>query len=991
MSGTTTGNVVINVSSAGVPTVRRDLASIGMSAQEARRAVYDLHHALQFIGLSVTLKDLVHRIDSITALGNKMQAVGIATENVGIVFNKLLEISNRTYTSVEMTGNMFSRLQLVMDQFGYSTNDAIRVTNALSTALSLSGATRQEATYGLMDLVHGLTAGSINSRELRGMMQALPAVVKALADGLGVTVGKLQEMIHSKEKLTSDQVFQAFLKQENELIRRQAELVPTLTNAFTVLSNQFNAFLGGQVVATGAAGDLARAILVVANNITGLALAIEYALLLFLSFRVIPGILMGIAASLATLAATNPMLLFVGGVYAAILAITLFRDHVRLGIDETTTLGDLIRAAWEKVAPIIQDAMSGLSTILSDIRGQFSELTPPENLLEWIREAMRLIDTLAAYVGAGMRVMVAAWDNMGLAVKDIVITLANALVGYFESAVNTIIAALNSIPNAVSSTVNGAIGLIDRVRKIGYPGSLASNFEPKFQTNIALPTIPETSLKRIDPGAEHTARVEKARQELTTMVDSLAGIVRQADAGNGMLATALDGIVPRAQELSKIRDIVAKAREWSAAQDLARPGKGGFSPHHDNKGADKISHWLDQILGKFDPVTKATRAWEKEQMELKKALDMGLISLEQYNRALIMGAEFVKDKIDPLGHVNRLMEEQIRLYGLVGDAQRAETEFARIRQDLIRRGVILTEQQSDALKKQLGVLEEAQRRNSIGNNIWQQFGGARETFASGLEVANSMLQQGKLSADEYSQAIRDIEIAYLKTATDGVSGLKLGFLEVQKTAGDTASIMSGMVHNMFSNFEEAIVQFAQTGKLSFKNLADAFEADLIRMAMRVLVTKPILDLIFGAGNVASVAGGAASSAGGAGFAGLGGLLGSVTSWVGGLFGGGEAAAGAVDQGGWDLPGFAGGGGFIVPGSGGTDSKVVSFRATPGERVDVRTPDQMKAMSGGDGLTMNPTFHYNIYANDPNAFRRTQDQTIREAGRLMATTMHRNRG
>ena len=272
--------------------------------------------------------------------------------------------------------------------------------------------------------------------------------------------------------------------------RRQAELVPTLTNAFTVLSNQFNAFLGGQVVATGAAGDLARAILVVANNITGLALAIEYALLLFLSFRVIPGILMGIAASLATLAATNPMLLFVGGVYAAILAITLFRDHVRLGIDETTTLGDLIRAAWEKVAPIIQDAMSGLSTILSDIRGQFSELTPPENLLEWIREAMRLIDTLAAYVGAGMRVMVAAWDNMGLAVKDIVITLANALVGYFESAVNTIIAALNSIPNAVSSTVNGAIGLIDRVRKIGYPGSLASNFEPKFQTNIALPTIP---------------------------------------------------------------------------------------------------------------------------------------------------------------------------------------------------------------------------------------------------------------------------------------------------------------------------------------------------------------------------------------------------------------------------------------------------------------------------------------------------------------------
>jgi phage-related protein len=40
-----------------------------------------------------------------------------------------------------------------------------------------------------------------------------------------------------------------------------------------------------------------------------------------------------------------------------------------------------------------------------------------------------------------------------------------------------------------------------------------------------------------------------------------------------------------------------------------------------------------------------------------------------------------------------------------------------------------------------------------------------------------------------------------------------------------------------------------------------------------------------------------------------------------------------------LAGFANGGSFKVGGSGGTDSQVVAFRATPGETVDVRTPQQ----------------------------------------------------
>ena len=48
-----------------------------------------------------------------------------------------------------------------------------------------------------------------------------------------------------------------------------------------------------------------------------------------------------------------------------------------------------------------------------------------------------------------------------------------------------------------------------------------------------------------------------------------------------------------------------------------------------------------------------------------------------------------------------------------------------------------------------------------------------------------------------------------------------------------------------------------------------------------------------------------------------------------------------------LPGFATGGDFTVRGAGGTDSQVVAFRATPGERVSIRTPGQVASGGGGD--------------------------------------------
>jgi len=51
-----------------------------------------------------------------------------------------------------------------------------------------------------------------------------------------------------------------------------------------------------------------------------------------------------------------------------------------------------------------------------------------------------------------------------------------------------------------------------------------------------------------------------------------------------------------------------------------------------------------------------------------------------------------------------------------------------------------------------------------------------------------------------------------------------------------------------------------------------------------------------------------------------------------------------------LLGFQHGGAFTVPGVGGPDSQLIAFRATPGEHVSIKTPEQQSR--GGDGVQVN---------------------------------------
>lgn len=258
---------------------------------------------------------------------------------------------------------------------------------------------------------------------------------------------------------------------------------------------------------------------------------------------------------------------------------------------------------------------------------------------------------------------------------------------------------------------------------------------------------------------------------------------------------------------------------------------------------------------------------------------------------------------------------------------------------------------------------------------------ATNTLAVSVQTLNKDFASGAIDAEKYAEGIRDVQITALATQTDALSGYQKGLLEVQKSMADIASQTSQLVTGAFNNMTDALVNFAQTGKLNLKSLFDSIVSGLLRIAIQQQIMAPLaqsLGLSAGVGTAAAGAGGASSWGGGAG--GIGSLLGNFATNANGNVGSG--LFGAISDFGSFL-GFANEGQFQVGGQGGTDSQMVAFRASPDETVSVTKPGRAAA-------DHTQVVHVHVYgATNPNDFKASEGQVAAAAGGAMRRAQSRN--
>ncbi|AVD60393.1 tape measure protein [Morganella morganii] len=178
-----------------------------------------------------------------TVLNNKLVNSIKAGETLAVVNQRVFDIAQNSRSSLDSIATLYSRLERAMRSAGLSGEELGQITTTISKAMTVSGATAAESEGALVQLSQALASGVLRGQEFNSMSEQAPALMKGLADSLGVSIGKLRAMA-AEGKLTTDVLLKAFREMGPAIEKEFANTTQTMSQSLQIASNNITKFFG---------------------------------------------------------------------------------------------------------------------------------------------------------------------------------------------------------------------------------------------------------------------------------------------------------------------------------------------------------------------------------------------------------------------------------------------------------------------------------------------------------------------------------------------------------------------------------------------------------------------------------------------------------------------------------------------------------------------------------------------------------------------------
>lgn len=212
-----------------------------------------------------SVKNVIDMADAFTNMGARLRLVSASAQEAATAQEQLFRISQANQTALIETTTLYTRAAVGLKDMGKSQADVLKTVDALGKALKISGASTSEATAGLLQFGQAMTSGVVNGDEFRSIVENMPRVAKAMADGMGITLGQLRKM-SEEQRLTSEKAVDALMTQTNQLNSEASKIPLTVGRAWTELSNAMLKYVGEANEAYGLADKLAKSLEYVADH-----------------------------------------------------------------------------------------------------------------------------------------------------------------------------------------------------------------------------------------------------------------------------------------------------------------------------------------------------------------------------------------------------------------------------------------------------------------------------------------------------------------------------------------------------------------------------------------------------------------------------------------------------------------------------------------------------------------------------------------------------
>lgn len=517
-------------------------AGLGNGASRVGGSILNLNNALAAMGNLLLIGQVTKWADSWIMAEGKVNIFTHSATETNVVMERLFEIAQKTRQPIDGIASSFHQLSIAGSALGASQNQLLQFTQAVGNAFAIQGTDSNTARGGIIQLGQAMNEGIVRAQEYNSMINAMPIVLKTVAnnlEGVGGSLAKLrQRMLDGK--LYSKDFFNALLAGQGDLEKLFERSGKTFGQAFTIMENGLKKYVGELNKASGASRVFYDASVLIADNISDIVKV--------LVALVAPRIMAGLVAItrqlwlMAAAAAANPYATIAAAIITLTTAAALYKDEIILIKEQSVSLGDYMSAAWD----MGKEGAIALGEYLK------TEFLATWDLVkkDWagaipIFEAMaagfalNVNNMVGTIVGFGKSIGIVL-DGIGPAFKDSMVQAGNGMITALESTINKAIELSNTLRTKVGLDAFSMVK-IDRIENpnAGKASQLGAEVKTAFTESlnvdyigIATEAVSTTVGGVLDNLNERALAVAKERQRNAALDKKLRDELN-LDAGNG--------------------------------------------------------------------------------------------------------------------------------------------------------------------------------------------------------------------------------------------------------------------------------------------------------------------------------------------------------------------------------------------------------------------------------------------------------------------------
>jgi len=256
----------------------RELQSIERTGNYATTSMNSMSVAARqlagYLAGVVTVGTAIAKMDTYTGLNNKLKLVTKSQSELNTAMNDTFKIAQNTAQAWDSVAQIYQRFSDNAKRLNITQAKTAELTDTVAKAIAISGGSAASAEAALVQFSQALASNVLRGEELNSVMEQAPGLAKAIAQGMGITVGQLRS-VAAEGKITGDVLVDALTKARGSVNELFGKTDFTIAQSFTQLSNEVTKFVGEAGKGSGAANAISGSLTLLAenlNNVTNIAM-----------------------------------------------------------------------------------------------------------------------------------------------------------------------------------------------------------------------------------------------------------------------------------------------------------------------------------------------------------------------------------------------------------------------------------------------------------------------------------------------------------------------------------------------------------------------------------------------------------------------------------------------------------------------------------------------------------------------------------------------